>query len=131
MGNCMETCAQEKITDQYLGQHHDHQDQSIVIRDDHNEGSNFGSSGSGLRVKVVLTRVELEWLLFQLQERKGGGTNSIKRLEDVLGEMERSSKRVVVGDQYSDDDDEDSTRWKPSLDSIMETPDEAPDHMDI
>ncbi|KAK9145448.1 hypothetical protein Sjap_005351 [Stephania japonica] len=120
MGNCMETCAQENIRE--LDHHHDHQDQTtVIIDDDHNiEGSR-----SGLRVKIVLTREELEWLLFQLQlegNKGGGGTNSIKRLEDVLGEMEiGSSKMVVFGHQYSDDH-EDSKRWKPSLDSIMETP---------
>jgi hypothetical protein len=53
---------------------------------------------SVLKVKMVLTKAELEWLMAQL---KGGG----RRLEDVLREMAR--KRDARG-------------WRPSLESIVE-----------
>ncbi|XP_051194080.1 uncharacterized protein [Lolium perenne] len=53
---------------------------------------------SVLKVKMVLTKTELEWLMAQL---KGGD----RRLEDVLREMAR--KRDARG-------------WRPSLESIDE-----------
>jgi hypothetical protein len=51
----------------------------------------------------VLTKEELEWLLFQLKVNGG------KKLEDVLGEIERGRSMKVK-------------TWKPSLESIMESP---------
>ena len=63
------------------------------------------SEKGGLRVKIVVTKEELEWLMVQLNN-KGG-----KSLEDVLGEIERGREKVEP--------------WKPSLDSIMECPEVA------
>ncbi|CAM0945962.1 unnamed protein product [Alopecurus aequalis] len=57
-----------------------------------------GAPSSVLKVKMVLTKAELEWLMAQL---KGGE----RRLEDVLREMAR--KRDARG-------------WRPSLESIVE-----------
>ncbi|KAM0833013.1 hypothetical protein ACQ4PT_064510 [Festuca glaucescens] len=57
-----------------------------------------GGPSSVLKVKMVLTKGELEWLMAQL---KGGD----RRLEDVLREMAR--KRDACG-------------WRPSLESIDE-----------
>ncbi|KAK3016055.1 hypothetical protein RJ639_007542 [Escallonia herrerae] len=57
---------------------------------------------SSLRIKIVLTREELEWLMLQLEENKE------KRLEDALAEIERG-RRKVLG-------------WRPSLESITESP---------
>ncbi|KAJ6943656.1 hypothetical protein NC652_009190 [Populus alba x Populus x berolinensis] len=58
--------------------------------------------GASLKVKIVLTKEELEWLTFQLKVNGG------RKLEDVLKEIERGRMRVKT--------------WKPSLESIMETP---------
>lgn len=55
---------------------------------------------------MVLTKEELQWLMKQLKNREGGG----KRIEDVLGEIEKGRKKVP------------SHAWKPSLDSITEIP---------
>ncbi|KAF8380056.1 hypothetical protein HHK36_027526 [Tetracentron sinense] len=90
MGNCLETCMHDQPREKKQ-----QQQQGGFIKED-------GSGKSGFRVKIVLRKEELEWLMFQLKE-KGG-----KRLEDVLGEMERGGRRVEV--------------WKPSLESIMEKP---------
>ncbi|XP_023543788.1 uncharacterized protein LOC111803552 [Cucurbita pepo subsp. pepo] len=66
----------------------------------------------GVRIKVVLTKEELQWLMEQVQERGGKG------LEELLGEIERRRRKV----------DEDGS-WRPSLESIMEVP-EVPDRME-
>ena len=58
-----------------------------------------------MKVKVVLTRGELEWLQLQL---KGKGE---KRLEDVMEEINRRRERRRKG----------KLAWRPSLESITET----------
>uniref|UniRef100_A0A2C9WA32 Uncharacterized protein n=1 Tax=Manihot esculenta TaxID=3983 RepID=A0A2C9WA32_MANES len=57
-----------------------------------------------LKLKIMLTKEELEWLMFQLKVNKG------KKLEDVLQEIERERERGKV------------KSWKPSLESILESP---------
>ncbi|XP_059664142.1 uncharacterized protein LOC132309900 [Cornus florida] len=65
----------------------------------------FVKENGGMRIKVVLTKEESELLLFQLKNK-----GEKMRLEDVLGEIERGrEQRVAAG-------------WKPSLESIMESP---------
>jgi hypothetical protein len=61
---------------------------------------------SVVKVKMVLTKGELEWLVARLQAGD-------RRLEDVLEEMARK-KRAAAGDA-----------WRPSLESIVECPAEA------
>lgn len=62
-----------------------------------------------MRIKVVLTKEELERLMSQLKNTQG------RRLEDVLGEIQRSREKSVA--------------WRPCLDSIVESP-EVPEGMD-
>lgn len=62
--------------------------------------SNFGKGA--IRVKIVLTKEELEWFMLQLKDKEG------RKLEDVLVEIERGRGKVEG--------------WKPSLESIMENP---------
>jgi hypothetical protein len=61
---------------------------------------------SVVKVKMVLTKGELEWLVARLQAGD-------RRLVDVLEEMARK-KRAAAGDA-----------WRPSLESIVECPAEA------
>lgn len=61
----------------------------------------FGK-GNGLKVKIVLTRQELEWLMLQLEDKEG------KKLEDVLGEIGKGRTKIEA--------------WRPSLESIIECP---------
>ena len=65
-----------------------------------------------MKVKLVLTKDELQWLLLQLKKDQG------RKLEEVLGEIEKSRLRG-----------ENVTKWKPCLESIMESP-EVHHHMD-
>lgn len=60
----------------------------------------------GVRIKVVLTKEELQWLMLRLKENEGVG------VEQVLQEIQRSREKVEA--------------WKPSLESILEIP-EVPD----
>ncbi|GAA0172414.1 hypothetical protein Leryth_008413 [Lithospermum erythrorhizon] len=96
MGNLMETCIQKPEGEQ----NQEHEDGKLEdVTEFKKEASN-----NNRRVKIVLTKVELEWLMLQLKENKGRG------LEEVLEEIERGrGERSVVG-------------WKPSLESIIECP---------
>ncbi|KAI3691853.1 hypothetical protein L6452_31655 [Arctium lappa] len=97
MGNYMETCIQKKQTEEEKPEKHQESGKK--------QRGSFGIESGRMRVKLVLTKDELEWLLLQLKNNKG------KRLEDVLEEIEkgRMAGKSVAG-------------WKPSLESIMETP---------
>ena len=59
----------------------------------------------GVQVKIMLTKEELEWLMFQLKGNEG------KKLEDVLQEIEKERVRGKI-----------NGAWKPSLESIKESP---------
>ncbi|CAA6665860.1 unnamed protein product [Spirodela intermedia] len=69
------------------------------------EAEGAGKRSGGLKVKLVLTRGELEWLLLQLKEKRE------KKLEDVLGEIGRRREARRKGR---------SDAWRPSLESITE-----------
>jgi hypothetical protein len=57
---------------------------------------------NGVSMKIVLTKEELKWLIFQLN-KKGG-----MKVEQVLEEIEKGRQKVEG--------------WKPSLESILEAP---------
>lgn len=59
---------------------------------------------SGKKIKLVLTKEELERLMFELKSNQG------KKLEDVLHEIEREREREKTKIRV----------WKPSLESISE-----------
>lgn len=97
----MESCLNKKQEDEVLENKEDLResegdDQSGLVKE------SCSRKGS-LRVKIVLTKEELEWFMVQLQNKDG------KSLEDVLEEIERGRGKVDQG-------------WKPSLESIMECP---------
>lgn len=98
----METCIQREEKPQV------HDDK--VEQESQKVKGNYGMESCRMRVKLVLTKDELDWLLLQMKNNSLEG----KRLEDVLGEIEKS--RV------------NGKRWKPCLESIMETP-EVDTHM--
>uniref|UniRef100_A0A0D9VEC9 Uncharacterized protein n=1 Tax=Leersia perrieri TaxID=77586 RepID=A0A0D9VEC9_9ORYZ len=73
------------------------------------------SSSSVLKVKMVLTKAELEWLMAQL---KAGD----RRLEDVLQEMARKRGGINSGGGDVAGAGGDGGGWRPSLESIVEGP---------
>ncbi|XP_019168867.1 PREDICTED: uncharacterized protein LOC109164773 [Ipomoea nil] len=64
------------------------------------------------RVKVVVRKEELEWVLSQVKLRQGRTTS----LEDVLEELERCRGKAAAKASVS------ATTWKPSLEVITESP---------
>ncbi|TMW92957.1 hypothetical protein EJD97_012349 [Solanum chilense] len=99
MGNCVETCLQREITEE-----------SQICEDEKSVKFHKEEGKTNMRLKVVLTKEELEWLLLQLKFREG------KNLEEFLGEIEKNRGKNCSG-------------WKPSLESITESP-EVPEMMD-
>ncbi|CAM8950527.1 unnamed protein product [Rhodiola kirilowii] len=119
MGNCMETCLLRQAQDELHGEMEitktcpknqrqeeaDHEDQEEMQNG--KELGEIGNKDGGIvRVKIVLTKEELQWLMMQLK------SDGELRLENMLEEIERGRKKVVC----------DIGGWKPSLESIMETP---------
>ncbi|KZV35184.1 hypothetical protein F511_08996 [Dorcoceras hygrometricum] len=88
MGNCIHSC---KKTPQKEKKPYEKEPNS-----DENEGKKSGKT----RVKIILTKDELDWLLAEVKNTGG------KRLEDVLSEIQRSRENGLV--------------WRPRLDSIVE-----------
>ncbi|XP_017697264.1 uncharacterized protein LOC120111730 [Phoenix dactylifera] len=92
MGNCMETCSPRL------------EEGEVKPRGVGESGVGVGKEG-GFKVKILLTRGELEWLMLQMEKGE-------KTLEDVLMEMGRE-RREGAGKAQG---------WKPSLESIIEVP---------
>ncbi|CAN4077576.1 unnamed protein product [Withania somnifera] len=93
MGNCVETCCLQRENIEELS--------STSIKEEKNIEMEKGKTN--MRLKVVLTKEELEWLLLQLEFRQG------KNLEQVLEEIGRNRGKICF-------------TWKPSLESIIESP---------
>ncbi|KAK7253086.1 hypothetical protein RIF29_37508 [Crotalaria pallida] len=100
MGNCMKTCTMRHMQKKQ-NQEEETGRSSGMVRI--NNEDDKGKKKNGLRVKVVLTKEELNWLMLQLND-KGG-----VRLEQVLEEIEKGREKISEG-------------WKPSLESILEAP---------
>ncbi|XP_028096396.1 uncharacterized protein LOC114296301 [Camellia sinensis] len=99
MGNFMETCRDSQEVEMREHEKQENEENGGgFVKDD------GGLETSAVRIKIVLTKEELEWLVFQLKDERRGN----KRLEDVLEEIERGRGKVEG--------------WKPSLESIMESP---------
>ncbi|KAF8033203.1 hypothetical protein BT93_D1952 [Corymbia citriodora subsp. variegata] len=137
MGNCAETCRQRRgeeiwkdpeelrVRGTKSGKTATSGGSAAKISMDRRGGgvagkADGGGGGGRVRVKIVLTKEELELLLFQLGRdggRKGGPKSN---LEQVLGEIERGRRRN--GGVGGGGDSVDGGSWKPSLDSILEVP---------
>ena len=77
-----------------------------VLQEEEEEEEVCETAAAGLKVKVVLTRAELEWLMAQLKTGE-------RRLEDVLHQM--GSARA---DKHQQPPPRDG--WRPRLESILE-----------
>lgn len=102
MGNCVETCLQRENIEELRIEEEEEEKTGEFMK----ENNEMEKGKTNMRLKVILTKEELEWLLLQLKFREG------KNLEEFLGEIERNRGK-----------------WKPSLESITERP-EVPEMMD-
>ncbi|KAF8667881.1 hypothetical protein HU200_052506 [Digitaria exilis] len=66
-------------------------------------------AAEGLKVKIVLTRSELEWLMAQLKSGE-------QRLEDVLHHMQAAKAAAAAVAEKP------HAAWRPRLESILECP---------
>ena len=111
MGNCIESCKDnqggeeeiEKEREEHRGMG-DGEDRNLKVVGEKNNGNH------GMRVKMVMTKEELQWLRLQLSNREAGRNGNNKSIEEVLLEIEKARKRVFA------------QSWKPSLSSISEVP---------
>ncbi|KAL8201014.1 hypothetical protein R6Q57_012353 [Mikania cordata] len=105
MGNYLETCIQRKPAEEETPQQQEKQEPGKT-------SGTFSKESCTMRVKLVLTKDELQWLLVQLKKDHG------RKLEQLLQEIEKGRS---TGESV--------TKWKPCLESIMETH-EIQHHMD-
>lgn len=115
MGNYMETCVQRRPTEEeHPQQQEEEEKQGQQEKQESYEKTSgtFSKESSTMTVKLVLTKDELQWLLLQLKKNEG------KTLEEILGEIEKCRLKG-----------ENVAKWKPRLESIMESP-EIHHHMD-
>ncbi|OEL28689.1 hypothetical protein BAE44_0010290 [Dichanthelium oligosanthes] len=71
------------------------------------------AAAEGLKVKIVLTRAELEWLMAQLKSGE-------QRLEDVLHHMHAVKGATAAAAAPADK--QQGGGWRPRLESIVECP---------
>ncbi|CAN6177977.1 unnamed protein product [Urochloa humidicola] len=69
------------------------------------------AAAEGLKVKVVLTRAELEWLMAQLK-------TGDRRIQDVLHHMQAA--KANAADAAAAASPTDKAGWRPRLESILE-----------
>ncbi|OAY83392.1 hypothetical protein ACMD2_07426 [Ananas comosus] len=109
MGNCMGLCKQKRENNQVMNV------EEGLYGGNGNGGSNGGEKeggGGGFKVKVLLTRGELERLLVEVKKGE-------RRLEEVLLEMGEEREREIIVAKWKSTHHE---GWKPTLESIVECP---------
>ncbi|KDP25296.1 hypothetical protein JCGZ_20452 [Jatropha curcas] len=108
MGNCIKPSSMKKQQEEdfEMEKYRDYGDEEQEFEKENGSFDSENNSKNGVKVKIVLTKEELEWLMFQLTVSNGG-----KKLADVLQEIERERVKGKV-----------RTCWKPSLESIIESP---------
>ncbi|KAL8090576.1 hypothetical protein AgCh_039866 [Apium graveolens] len=107
MGNCMETFTVYQEKDETKKGQQQEAEVDEKASDFVKESSGGFKDVTKVRIKVVLSKEELEWLVFELENHKNE-----RSLEDILEEIE-SSRESYRGKIVS---------WKPSLESIKESP---------
>ncbi|CAN0908825.1 hypothetical protein LINGRAHAP2_LOCUS25485 [Linum grandiflorum] len=100
MGNCLQP---SKISSQVHDepQHNQLEVISNDVQEKPSSGETKEGTKEGTKVKIVLTKEELEWLMYELKVKHN-------KLEDALAEIQRN--RALKS----------SNCWQPSLESISE-----------
>lgn len=122
MGNCMETFYTPRSLD--MGPESmaeaaaaEYKTSAYYDADNDNCGLEKGESEGkgGVKLKIVLTKAELEWLMLLLSEEKGGGVEGMA-LELALEKIQQGRNRDGTGEKPA------GRSWRPSLECIMECP---------
>ncbi|CAL9138650.1 unnamed protein product [Musa acuminata var. zebrina] len=95
MGNCTERSAPSQ----------EEEEEEEDMEPGKQDGDGISEKEGNCRVKILLTKKELEWLVLRLKEK------GEQRLEDVLEEMARELGRERGK----------AKGWKPTLESIVES----------
>ncbi|CAN1178084.1 hypothetical protein LINPERPRIM_LOCUS8648 [Linum perenne] len=132
MGNCLQ---QGKLSSQV---HEEPQDDQFQFNNNdvtlnqkqHQEKkssrvNHVNDESEGMKVKIVLTKEELEWLMYELKvnnhNTNGGAGRSSKKLEEALAEIERNrALKSAISSSAGN-----NSCWQPSLESISEEVDES------
>ncbi|KAM0862818.1 hypothetical protein ACQ4PT_045012 [Festuca glaucescens] len=126
MGNCLNTASKQQDTRRRRGERvvPEERDEEairsigeVLLQED--EEDEAPSTPAGMKVKVVLTRAELEWLMAQL---KSGD----QRLEDVLRQV-ATARTGATADDGSSKPTPRADGWRPRLERILECPEPALD----
>jgi hypothetical protein len=108
MGNCLNP-ASKHLGLGLMTMEEEEERLAEVKRISQEEQAAEAAAAEGLKVKVVLTRAELEWLMAQLKSGE-------RCLEDVIHHIHAAA--VVRGAK-------DGGGWRPHLESIVEAPGDA------
>ncbi|ERN14148.1 hypothetical protein AMTRI_Chr01g134200 [Amborella trichopoda] len=120
MGNCMETCNPSLECGQQTNPEEREEKWASGDGGFRDSGFQDGSLGydsglrdGGIKVKIVVTRQELEWLALKCKE-KGG-----MRVEELLLEIKKSRSYGYDSGGFLKSS---NGVWRPGLESIMESP---------
>jgi len=120
MGNCLNTVSKQQEARRRRGERvvpEEREDEvrsigEVLLHEEEEEEEPAPSTAAGMKVKVVLTRAELEWLMAQLKSGE-------QRLEDVLRQM--GTARTGAADDGSKPPRA-VDGWRPRLERILECP---------
>uniref|UniRef100_A0ACD5WYM7 Uncharacterized protein n=1 Tax=Avena sativa TaxID=4498 RepID=A0ACD5WYM7_AVESA len=124
MGNCLNTASKQQEARRRRGERVVPEEREeevrsigqVLLHDEEEEQEEEAPSTApvaGVKVKVVLTRAELEWLMAQLKSGE-------QRLEDVLRQM--GTARTGAPDDASKPSPRAVDGWRPRLERILECP---------
>ncbi|CAH2048351.1 unnamed protein product [Thlaspi arvense] len=112
MGNCMERWMQREGEEVKIEVREKAKESFKLDGDD---GGEEGDGHGGMKVKIVLTRHELDMFLLQMNRNHDG---DLMMAKDVMVELEKR----IIKTSSSLSSSPSSMAWEPSLESIMECP---------
>ncbi|CAM0910394.1 unnamed protein product [Alopecurus aequalis] len=92
----------------------------VMLQEEEEEEEEVPATAAGMKVKVVLTRAELEWLMAQLKSGE-------QRLEDVLRQMGTARTGTGADDSKPPPPPPRADGWRPRLECILECPEAVVD----
>ncbi|KAM0906186.1 hypothetical protein ACQ4PT_016879 [Festuca glaucescens] len=128
MGNCLNAASKQQDPRRRRGERvvpEEREDSiaDVLLQEQEEDEQVPAAQSAGMKVKVVLTRAELEWLMAQL---KSGD----QRLEDVLRQV-GTARTGATADGGSSKPTTRADGWRPRLERILECPEPALDATQI